>query len=113
MKFPSLSRIPQYKRFMYEPRYYDPVKEDIKNRKERIRSEMSEKQNREHRERIREAFGRREKEGRRANLMQLLLMTIMAGTFVGWWYYGTVAFYVFLVLFPLYIIFRTSKHFRS
>jgi hypothetical protein len=89
------------------------VKEDIKNRTERIRSEISEKKNREFRENIREAFSRREKEGRKANLMQLLLITIMLGTLLGWWYYGNVAFYAFLVLFPLYILLRTSKRFRS
>ena len=113
MKFPSLTRIPSHKRFDFEPRYYDPVKEDIKNRTQRIRSEVSEKENKEYRENIRKAFSRREKEGRKANLMQLLLMTIMVGTFVGWWYYGNVAFYAFLVLFPLYILLRTSKLFRS
>ena len=36
MKFPSLSRIPKNKRFNFEPRYYDPIKEDIQNRTERI-----------------------------------------------------------------------------
>jgi hypothetical protein len=75
--------------------------------------EISEKQNREFRENIREAFSRREREGRKANLMQLLLITIMVGTFLGWWYYGNVAFYAFLVLFPSYILLRTSKRFRS
>ncbi len=113
MKFPSLTRIHQHKRFNFEPRYYDPVKEDIKNRTERIRSEISSEKNQSYREHIREAFGRREKENRKADFMQLLLITIMAGTFVGWLYYGNVAFYAFLVLFPLYIILRTSKLFRS
>jgi hypothetical protein len=113
MKFPSLTRIHQHKRFHYEPRYYDPVKEDIKNRTERIRSEIVAETHRGYREHIREAFNRRDRENKKTSFMQLLLITIMMGTVVGWLYYGNVAFYAFLVLFPLYIILRTSKLFRS
>ena len=40
MKLPSLVRVPKYKRFNFEPRHYDPVKEEIKNRTERIKSEL-------------------------------------------------------------------------
>ncbi|MBT30734.1 MAG: hypothetical protein CMO01_13830 [Thalassobius sp.] len=30
MKLPTLTRLPKYKRFTFEPRYYDPIKEEIK-----------------------------------------------------------------------------------
>ena len=39
-KFPSIIRLPNYKRFHFEPRYYDPIKEDIENRTALIRSEL-------------------------------------------------------------------------
>jgi len=109
MKFPSITRIPKHRKFNYEPRYYDPVKEDIKNRTERIRAEIDVEKNKTSRENIREAFSRRERDNRKTDFMQLLLVTIMLGTFVGWLYFGNVALYAFLVLFPLYIYLRTRK----
>lgn len=109
MKFPSISRLPNHRRFNFEARYYDPVKEDIKNRTERIRTEVDVEANKSHREHIREAFNRRDRANRKADFMQLLLITIMVGSAVGWWFYGNIALYAFLVLFPLYIFLRTRK----
>lgn len=40
MKLPSLFRSPRYKRFDYQPRYYDEVREDIQKRTERIQQEL-------------------------------------------------------------------------
>ncbi len=40
MKLPSLFKTYQHKRFEYEPRYYDEVKEDIEKRTQRIRQEL-------------------------------------------------------------------------
>ena len=40
MKLPSLFKTYRYKRFEYEPRYYDKVKEDIQQRTRRIREEL-------------------------------------------------------------------------
>jgi hypothetical protein len=41
MKFPSLfTKTPQHQRFSYKPRFYDPVKEEMKEREERIRREI-------------------------------------------------------------------------
>jgi hypothetical protein len=109
MKFPSISRIPKHRKFNYEPRYYDPVKEDIKNRTERIRSEIDLEKNKTYRQNIREAFNQRDRDNKKTDFMQLLLITIMLGTFVGWLYYGNAALYAFLVLFPLYIFLRTRR----
>ncbi len=113
MKIPSLFRMPQHKRFHFEPRYYDPVKEDIKNRMARIKSELSEEALKTHRRTIHEGFQRRATQDRRVDMMQWLLIILMLGTIVGWIYFGNVAFYVFIVLFPLYIWLRTRKPFQS
>ena len=39
MKLPSLSKISKYKRFDYQPRFYDPLKEELQERVERITRE--------------------------------------------------------------------------
>lgn len=113
MKIPSLFRTPQPRKFHFTPRYYDPIKEDIQNRTARIKSELSEKRLKSHRQSIREGFMIREREERRVGMMQWILIIIMLGTIVGWVYFGNVAFYVFLVIFPLYVWLRTRKHFQS
>ena len=40
MKFRTLVKLPQYKRFNFEPRYYDPAKEEMENRKAKIAREL-------------------------------------------------------------------------
>lgn len=112
MKFPSLSRIPKYKRFNFEPRYYDPIKEDIKNRTQRIKGELNVTSSHSHRQHIKDAFAHREKRQKSSDFMQLLLIIILLGAFGGWIIYGNVALYVFLVVFPLYLFFRTRKFFQ-
>lgn len=112
MKFPSLSRVPNYKRFNFEPRYYDPVKEDIQNRTERIKGELNITSFKSHREHIKSAFSKRAKRDKTSDFMQLLLIIIMLGTFGGWLIYGTVVLYISLVVFPIYIFIRTRKFFQ-
>lgn len=112
MKIPSLSRIPKYKRFNFEPRYYDPIKEDIQNRTERIKGELKITSSESHREHLKSAFSQRAKREKSSDFMQLLLIFIMLGTFGGWLIYGNVVLYVFLVVFPLYIYLRTRKFFQ-
>lgn len=112
MKIPSLSRMPKYKRFKFEPRYYDPVKEDIQNRTERIKGELKVTSGAGHREQIKSAFSRREQRERSSDFMQLLLIVIMLGGFAGWLIYGNVSLYVFLVVISIYIYLRTRKIFQ-
>lgn len=112
MKFPSLSRVSNYKRFNFEPRYYDPVKEDIQNRTERIKGELNITSFKSHREHIKSAFSKRAKRDKTSDFMQLLLIIIMLGTFGGWLIYGTVVLYISLVVFPIYIFIRTRKFFQ-
>ncbi|MCK5368206.1 MAG: hypothetical protein KAQ62_06620 [Cyclobacteriaceae bacterium] len=112
MKFPSLSRIPKYKRFNYEPRYYDPIKEDIQNRTERIKGELKITSSQSHREHIKKAFSNRAKREKSSDFMQLLLVIIMLGSFGGWLIYGNIVLYIAMVIFPLYIFFRTRKFFQ-
>ena len=112
MKFPSLSRIPKYKRFNFEPRYYDSIKEDIQNRTERIKGELKITSSQSHREHIKSAFNNRARRDKSSDFMQLLLIIIMLGAFGGWLYFGNAALYIFIVIFPLYVYLRTRKFFQ-
>jgi len=112
MKIPSLSRIPGYKRFNFEPRYYDPIKEDIQNRTERIKGELKITSTHTHREQLKSAFSHRAKREKSSDFMQLLLIIIMLGAFGGWLVYGNIVLYIFLIVFPLYIFLRTRKFFQ-
>jgi hypothetical protein len=104
--------MPKYKRFNFEPRYYDPIKEDIQNRTERIKGELKITSNSTHREHLKAAFSHRAKREKSSDFMQLLLIIILLGTFGGWLLYGNVVLYAFIVVFPLYIFLRTRKFFQ-
>jgi len=112
MKFPSLTRLPKNKKFSYEPRYYDPVKEDIKNRTERIQKELEKESYQTFRSQLSEGFSRRQKQDRRMSSMQLVLVALMLATFFGYLYIGIEALFAFMIVFPVYIFIRTRKFFR-
>jgi hypothetical protein len=112
MKIPLLSKRVQHKRFNYEPRYYDPVKEDIANRTARISAELGFERAANRRENIKAAFRSFEKHEKSIGLMQVLLMALLLGGFVGWIYYGNVALYWFAGLFILYIFLQARKKHR-
>ncbi len=112
MKFPSLSRLPGYKRFHFEGRYYDPVKEDIKNRTERIKGELKITSTQSHREYFKTAFSNREKREKSSDFMQLLLIVILMGSIGGWIIYGNIVLYFSIFIFPLYLYLRTRKFFH-
>ncbi|MDQ3393555.1 MAG: hypothetical protein M3512_05515 [Bacteroidota bacterium] len=113
MKIPSLTRMPQYKRFNITPRYYDPIKEDIDNRTERIKNEMSlANRTAEIRSGLQKDFLRQERASRKATVTQLLIIVLLIGTGAGWLMYGNNVFYYFLIFVPFYIFFRKSSFFR-
>ena len=45
MKLPSFVKLPGHKKFTITPRYYDPIKEEILERTEMIKREMSGEEN--------------------------------------------------------------------
>ncbi len=82
MKIPSLSRLPGYKRFNFEARYYDSIKEDIKNRTERIKGELKITSAQSHSEFFKIAFSNRVKREKSSDFMQLLLIVILMGPMI-------------------------------
>lgn len=117
MKFPSFTRLPKYKRFHYEPRYYDPIKEDIEHRTARIRKELgiTEDQISEKPSPIRGAFTKQKRPSydKGTGMLQFLIMIILAGLFAGYFFYGNDILYVFFIFVPVYIYFRAKKLFKS
>ncbi|UZR95718.1 hypothetical protein [Chondrinema litorale] len=78
MKLPTLSRLPKYKRFSFEPRYYDPVKEEIRA-KERAAQSLLKGANNENvdvadiKNRISGSFKRKTSDSKRSFLIQAVI----------------------------------------
>ncbi|MDX1628826.1 MAG: hypothetical protein R3345_09015 [Fulvivirga sp.] len=102
MKLPSLLRTPRHQRFHIEPRYYDPVKEEIEERTARIKRELQLNKNGEGEEsdasRLRGSFRRRRAKARGINIMQAVIVLLLASGFVGFLYFGNIAIYIFLMV---------------
>ena len=111
MKVPSLIRIPKHQKFKFEPRYYDPVKEDINNRTALIKQEMSQTPTVFGRSNIAGSFARREREDRNVSLLQLIIVVCLIGLTFGFFYYGNAVFYLLWAIVPVYLFFR-FKNFR-
>lgn len=111
MNFSFLKRVPKNKRFFYEPRYYDPIKEEIKYRTETIRKEISREKKGNYHSMISEGFARKERRASKASSMQLILIALLIGGFTGYIYFGNTALWIFMGLFAVYIFIRTRKIF--
>ena len=117
MKIPSLIKIPKHQRFHIEPRYYDPVKEEIEQRTSRIKKELELEQNDisnpdgSRRTPIAGSFAGRYNKREKlstSGMLQFLLIIVLLMSFVGYLYIGNTALYllgIFLLLF-VYLKFR-------
>lgn len=93
MKFPTLTRLPSHNRFSYEPRYYDPVKEDIENRTERIRHELGMGDSTEgYKTRIKGSFRTHKKSKDFTPLIRLVIAIVLMGIIFGYIYLGGAVF---------------------
>lgn len=111
MRLPSLIKKPKYQRFHIEPRYYDPVKEDIEMRTERIKGEMglkgkevqagySSKISGSFRKNMKHAQGGGVDQTVMLRLVILIVLVLFAGGFV---YIGSEVFYLLLLYIPFYL----------
>ncbi|MEM9831639.1 MAG: hypothetical protein AAF944_13445 [Bacteroidota bacterium] len=108
MKIPSLTRLPNYQKFKFEPRYYDPVKEDIEERTSRIKQELRQRPSTTsgHSSTIQGSFTRRASYNKSSNMLQGIIMITLFTIIFGYLYFGNSIFYVFLLLGPVYLYFR-------
>jgi uncharacterized membrane protein YhaH (DUF805 family) len=106
MKIPSLVRVPKYKRFNFEPRHYDPIKEEIKNRTELIQQQINNVNSENSvKQRISETFVRdKHRTGGKINSLQLALVFILSASFVGFIYIGFYAFFITGVIILIYVL---------
>jgi hypothetical protein len=112
MKFPSLMRTPKHQRFRIEPRYYDPVKEDIKNRTERIRKELElTKEGKDFSSSLRGSFqrGSRTSPNTVSSIRQLILIVTFLVLAFGYIEIGNQIFHFLWIFVPIYIFYRLKR----
>ncbi len=127
MKFTQLfTKIPNYKRFGYVPRHYDPLEEEIKERELRITEQFEKEKNLKdaselnrvedgHRQRISGSFRTAKKTAPiqadpSAALMRLALMLVMVVGFICYLQFGNIALYgVALIIIPVYLFIKFRK----
>lgn len=126
MKLPSLfTKTPQYKRFSYTPRFYDPMEEERKQREERIRQELRFQQEKEtqddgnnldlgYRARIQGSFKSARKTGSRqsdpsASLIRLIIFTFLVIWIIAYIQFGSPAFYALLLFVPFYFYLKLKN----
>lgn len=122
MKFISLfTKTPNYKRFSYQPRYYDPAEEERKEREERIKREIARERGETpediagYQARIRGSFHSSRKRSKVENstlntamlrLGVLLFLTLFLMAFFTW---GKPVLYSLIVFVPLYLYAKLRK----
>ncbi len=117
MKFPSLVKLPKYNKFNFEPRYYDPVKEEIDVRTARIKHEieaeeaagLSNADRARFKAEMNQVFSRRAAEDRKSSVMQVVFILLFFSIFVGYLFYGNNVIYAALILIPAYIFYRKKQ----
>ena len=124
MKIPSLfTKTPNYKRFAYNPRHYDPQEEERKEREERVRRELSIESAKKkdddnlhgYRSRMVGSFRSAKKTATvqkdpSANILRLIILLVLAVGLIAFIEYGKVALYgVALIIVPFYFYLKFRK----
>jgi hypothetical protein len=126
MKLPQLfTKTPNYKRFAYTPRHYDPVEEERKEREARIRQELnlgkSDSSTTEdesatgYRSRIAGSFRTAKKtvtpqRDPSATMIRLVMLMVLTLGLIAFIQYGSIALYgVALVFVPFYLYLKFRK----
>lgn len=110
--FPFLSKVPKYKRFQFEPRYYDQAKEELNQRTARIKREADRGTDEAKpsggldRGYLRASRPAREPAMDRSAMNRALLVILMGGGFWAWLEYGNWVLYPVGAVFLLYIYLR-------
>jgi hypothetical protein len=115
MKLPSIIKIPSYQRFHYEPRHYDPIKDDIDERRRRIRRSLDAERGKAEgytsRGRLEGSFRRRKVADDNSGFLRLIIGAVLFAGVVGYLYFGNIAIYIATGLVLTYTVFK--KFFRK
>ena len=119
MKFVSLfTKAPSHQKFSYNPRFYDPKKEEMEEREIRIKSELEKAHGvediKQHRSRIAGSFQAARKRSKASSepnaavLRSLILicLVVFLMAFITW---GKVALYGLFILIPVYFYLKFKK----
>lgn len=121
MKIISLfTKAPQHQRFKYNPRFYDPAKEELKEREDRIKSEMERERGQvrqdssEYRSRIAGSFHAARKRSKpesdtSATLIRLSILLFLTVLIVAYLEWGRDAFYLFFLFVPFYFYLKFKR----
>ena len=107
MKLPSIINIPSNQRFNYEPRHYDPIKEDIDGRRKRVKRILNvDKKSGTHssRERMEGAFKRTVPQDAGSQFLRLIIAVILFSGVVGFLYFGNIAIYITIAVVLGYLV---------
>lgn len=106
MRFPSLFRLPRYQQFEIKPRYYDPVKEEIEERTERIKRSINSESS-DSFEPAHISFRRKAKSAPATSMLQLLIAVVLGMVVLGWLQFGNQIFtYILWIIVPGYLFYR-------
>ncbi|MFZ1808108.1 MAG: hypothetical protein WAU36_12840 [Cyclobacteriaceae bacterium] len=121
MKFLSVfSKAPTHQRFNYTPRYYDPKKEEMKEREARIRRELKLEREEgtemgDYRSRIPGSFHAARKRSKQsgktlgASLLRFGIVLFLVLFIIAYIQWGQVAFYGFALFVPFYLYMKFKK----
>lgn len=112
MRFLSFFRTPKHQQFHIETRYYDPVKEELEERKRKIRQQMMrDDQSREETYVSKINFKKRpSKQAPSSMMLQMGIAIILVALTFGWLEFGNKIFeYLLYVAVPAYILYRLRK----
>lgn len=111
MKIPTLTRLPNYRKFSFEPRYYDPIKEDVEERTSRIKQELRQRSSvaTAYSSGIHGSFARRASYNKSSNILQGVIMIALFVFIFGYLYFGNGVFYILWLVFPIYAYFRFKQ----
>jgi hypothetical protein len=112
-KLPSIIKLPQHKRFSYEPRYFDPEMEEIRQRiaeaKARVKADRQD-ENYSSQHALRGAIRRHSRLGRkRADFSQFIFIVGFASVTYAYLTYGNAALVLFLMLLLGYVWYKIRR----
>jgi Flp pilus assembly protein TadB len=119
MKIPTLfGRTPKHQKFSFEPRFYDPQKEEREERERRIRAEVENEKNKPvegYESRIKGTFHSARKRSQatssdlQISLIRIIILLFLVVFIVAYLQWGNKAFYGFLIFIPVYVWLKFKK----
>lgn len=110
MKIPSIFRLPRHQRYEIQPRYYDPIKEEIEEKRKKVRRfmELNKKNGISNTvkpgERLEGAFLKHAPRKDNSTQLRLVLGSVLFGGTVAYLYFGELAIYITVGLVVLYLV---------